>query len=463
MLVFLVLADRRGEVVNRSQFFEEIWSGVPVGDDSLNRSIGQVRKALQSAIPGQFTLETIPRTGYSLAIEDGRSAQPRDDRWDRRSWLLAGSATLAAAAGAIFFVRRKDSSSEASEFKERGRQIIRAAIPREEDTAVNLLSRAVELSPRDPEAWGLLALAYRGRVENGSPDIVTLASRECERAAGRALDLDPKEGNALTALAAMAPEYGNWLENERALRRVLAKAPDNVPALNFLTLLLQGVGRCEASFDLNERALKLDPRDSTPLWRLAMKNWIFGQPEKADQVLTRALEMWPHHPAIWNTRLMTFAYTGRPREALEYIRSRPKPLGRSERSIRLWEMTLTALATSDATVRNKARDELIEEGARSTGQSTHAVMALSGLGFIDDAFHVAEGYFGLRGKFVVAQKKTLNEVQINDNGWKRTMMLFTPVTRPMRLDPRFDGLMKLTGIADYWKASNIAPDAFLFR
>ncbi|MEP7315961.1 MAG: winged helix-turn-helix domain-containing protein [Sphingomicrobium sp.] len=463
MLLFLALAEGEGEVVTRTCLFDEIWGGAAVGDDSLNRSIGQVRKALVSVLPGKFTLETIPRTGYSLRIGDAKKSALRTDPVTRRTAIVASGAVIFSAAGTWYFTQSGTQTTDNATAKDRGHQILRAGIPREEPLAIKYLQAAVEQSPKDSEAWGLLALAHRSRLENGTPDEVRTARRECELAADRALSLDPNEGNALTALAAMTPEYGHWIENERALRNVLKRAPDNVPALNFLTLLLQCVGRATESFDLNERALKLDPRDVTPQWRQAMKSWIFGKPEQSDRILTRALEIWPDHPAMWNTRLMTFAYTGRPAEGLEYMRSQPRPRGRSEKSIKLWELTLKALATSDSGERDAARKTLIAVGSSSTGQSTHAVMALSAMNFVDDAFLVAKSYFGLRGQFVGMQKMTPNELLINDNGWRRTMFLFTPATRPMRIDQRFDELMRLIGLTEYWTRSRSSPDKFLFR
>ena len=41
MLVFLMLLDARGQVVTRTDLFEQCWGGVYVGDDSLNRAIAK--------------------------------------------------------------------------------------------------------------------------------------------------------------------------------------------------------------------------------------------------------------------------------------------------------------------------------------------------------------------------------------------------------------------------------------
>ena len=66
MQVLVVLADAAGQVVTRGTLFDRCWGGVFVGDDSLNRAIGAVRKLAAEIAGGSFEIETIPRTGYRL-------------------------------------------------------------------------------------------------------------------------------------------------------------------------------------------------------------------------------------------------------------------------------------------------------------------------------------------------------------------------------------------------------------
>ena len=66
MQVFLLLLDLRGTVVSRTELFDQVWGGVMVGDDSLNRVVARVRRIAAEASPGLFEIETIPRTGYRM-------------------------------------------------------------------------------------------------------------------------------------------------------------------------------------------------------------------------------------------------------------------------------------------------------------------------------------------------------------------------------------------------------------
>ena len=66
MQVFLMMVDARGQVVTRTELFDQCWGGTIVGDDSLNRAIARVRRVAAECAPGLFEIETIPRTGYRL-------------------------------------------------------------------------------------------------------------------------------------------------------------------------------------------------------------------------------------------------------------------------------------------------------------------------------------------------------------------------------------------------------------
>ena len=64
MQVLVALAGRPGEVVSRNELIERCWGGRIVGDDAINRCIGQLRRLAQAL--GDIQVETIPRIGYRL-------------------------------------------------------------------------------------------------------------------------------------------------------------------------------------------------------------------------------------------------------------------------------------------------------------------------------------------------------------------------------------------------------------
>lgn len=67
MQVLVALHRADGHVVSREELLQLCWEGRIVGDDSLNRSVSQLRKAL--ALEERVFVETIPRIGYRLHID----------------------------------------------------------------------------------------------------------------------------------------------------------------------------------------------------------------------------------------------------------------------------------------------------------------------------------------------------------------------------------------------------------
>lgn len=69
MQVLLLLARHQGRSVTRDELLEQCWGGVFVAEDSLNRSIFQLRRALREVGATSLRVETIPKIGYSLVVD----------------------------------------------------------------------------------------------------------------------------------------------------------------------------------------------------------------------------------------------------------------------------------------------------------------------------------------------------------------------------------------------------------
>src|SRR5688572_9339521 len=291
MQALLLLVDSGGRVVTRNEIFDQCWGGAMVGDDSVNRAIAGVRRIATEVAPGAFEIETIPRTGYRLVgdilTEARPGATPRgeDDSArpvSRRIMLTTGLAASVLASGGYFRFARESGNPEAARNIEQGSRILRDSWPGTETQAVEALRKAVAIEPRNASAWGLLAVALRNVAEGAMPDRTSKAVHDCETAAQRALALNPREGNALAALATLHPYFGDWSAGEDRLRKVLQVAPDNLTAMSHLITLLQSVGRARESWDLNERAVALEPLSPAFQFRRALKLWIFDRVPEAD-------------------------------------------------------------------------------------------------------------------------------------------------------------------------------------
>lgn len=460
MQVLVVLADAAGAVVTRDTLLQRCWGGVYVGDDSLNRAIAGVRRIASRVAAGSFEVETIPRTGYrltgSVPVEVHEDADPTSAETspivseaapNRARRLLLGGVVLAGlGASGFWLTSRPEADPRTERLIERAQRTLGSELPKGGDMAARLLEGAVRLDPGNAKAWGLLAFAYRDAAEAAAPARTSPAIEASEQAARRALAIDPKEGNALAALAMLRPYYGDWAAAEDRLKSVLDVAPDNVLALNSLVPLLQGVGRLRASHELNERVLKIDPNSPVASYRRAIKLWQFGRLDEADQAIDRAMQLWPRLPAVWNARMMIFAYTGRASAGMAFldeVASRPESL--TETAIGLWRVSLRALASRSPGDVAAARQANVSLAPRSPGFANNAMMSLSMLGEIDAAFDVAFGSFLRRGPLIGTLWGGAGEMPVNTLRWRRTVALFIPATAPLRADPRFAELCEGMG------------------
>ena len=94
MQVLVALAARRGAVMSQRDLIDACWGGRAVGDDAVQRCIGQIRRVAERT--GAFQVETLPRVGYRLIAETQASPAPR-----RRAALWAGLALIAVVVAAL--------------------------------------------------------------------------------------------------------------------------------------------------------------------------------------------------------------------------------------------------------------------------------------------------------------------------------------------------------------------------
>lgn len=112
MQVLVALARADGGVVSRDELIASCWGGRIVGEDAINRVLGQLR-ALARWSGGAFEVATITRVGYRLvasqaptepAALENRRTRIGYGRFPRRlSWMLAGAAALVAILAAASF------------------------------------------------------------------------------------------------------------------------------------------------------------------------------------------------------------------------------------------------------------------------------------------------------------------------------------------------------------------------
>ena len=477
MQVLLVLANAGGGVVTRDDLSRLCWNSLIVGDDALNRAIGEVRRVARTVAAGEFGVETITRTGYRLTgatlAEDAgdgsgagaaagattpmaRAARPRLSR----RWLVGGAALGVAAAGVgLWSLWPERGVRPAADLAEQARLAMNDGLPEGAALAVDLLRQAVALRPRDGALWGQLALAWRATAESAPPGQMAMAVKSCELAAARAQALEPGQADAATALIMLRSVYGDWLLVERALRVVLARAPDNVAAAGELATLLQSVGRSHDCADLIDRLVVRQPLSPVYQYRHVYTLWDRGRLGEADRAADRAFALWPRHPSVWYVRLWLSAFTGRAGAALAQVNDvETRPAGLSAARVGLLRTSMAALQSPGAAVVQAAVDANLDAARKGPGGSINAMMILSALGRLDAAFAVAEGYMLQHGPGITPLRTPGGPATATETRHRHSQVLFTPATSPLRADPRFLRLCEACGLADYWRQSGHGPD-----
>jgi tetratricopeptide (TPR) repeat protein len=442
--------------------FDRCWGGVFVGDDSLNRAIAAVRKLAAEIAGGSFEIETIPRTGYRLAgatisrVSDEPSGTESTmapvSRVTRRQAIGGGAALALAGAGAFFWFRPRPDPRFAALIERANDQMLKETA---DVNTVRLLDQAIAIRPDSPKAWGLLALLKSFLSPGVDPKDAGRLVDESEKAARRALSLDPKQPDALLAMFELQGSTLDWIARDRNLREIVAIDPTHIWAMAELASLTAATGLVRESWAWNERCLALQPLSSEPLGRRALKLWVFGRTAEADKVSDRLRALYPDDPWAWFVRAQIFAFTGRVSAALAMLGSAPAPM----RPVAdLWRASLPALDRPSSANVAKAQ-EACNRAFEASGMATNeAILVLSQLRELDSAFDIASGSLLSRGPLVPRDQPGSHDTA-GDAGWRvNTQWMWTPPVAAMRTDRRFLPLCDGVGLSDYWKKRGVKPD-----
>ena len=479
MEVLLAFVDANGAVLSRDELLERCWPGVVVGDDAVHRVIGGLRKAA-AATGGSFVIETIPRIGYRLKAKASLEAEvapeavdgaeppgvpqavaattPEPPRVSRR-WLLAGSAAALAAGGLAWWrFGAPTTNPESTRLIEEARVALRPGTPDAHREAIALVERALTIAPQDARAWGLLALAHARADQHASPDAVVSSTAVIDKAAGRALALDPANADAKSALALAIPYFGDWLAAERRFDAVLADHPEHVITQDSRAFLLGAVGRMRESGLARVAFAPGAPFDASVQYLLIYSLWFLDRIEEADRVASRAMEMWPRHYGVWFGRLWLLSGTGRYDRALGQVDDAAARPALPPPIIDTLRAALAAASTKQPAAVGAAVDQVMAGVSRSVAAVINGMMLLNHLGATDRAFDLARAYYLEQGPILAAVSWRPGQPMIHDQRRRKTNMLFTPTAAAMWSDPRFMPLMKQMGLVDYWDKRGIGPD-----
>lgn len=428
MQLLVELSRKAGRVVSRREIFERCWGSAPVGDDSLNRIVRELRRALSIADDGTVLVETVPGAGYALRL----GAKPPK---------FNGTA-----------------AADVDHAIQEALDSVRRGLPEPDYLRLEMLRRAVLLDATSAGAWGMLALLSRYAAEYSEPGEVSEFVAQCQTTARRALRLDPRQSYALVALATVAPLFGRWLEARSSLMEVMEAAPDEFVAAHELIIVEMATGRVGAALTLTNRLIEADPLAASTIYKGIYQRWSAGDLLGMDQLGEKGIHLWPMHVAIWTARLWTLAFTGRIEAAqamLEDDASRPEI---PHATLRLLQAVIGAAASRTPDDVDRAAASARQAAAAGPARAITALFALGLLDRVDESFGVAEAYYLRRGAGPVPVRQTPGEPSINDQHRRVTQILFTPACARMREDARFMTLCESIGLAGYWQETGLEPD-----
>lgn len=455
MQVLVVLARAHGKIVTRDELIEQCWDGRVVGEDAINRALSRVRHCAAGFAGGCFAVETIPRVGYRLTANAHSSDRPltssaTDGTQHSRRWILRGAAGAALlGTGAVLWQSREQHEPlpQAMKLYLRGLENRGQASLQQSEEGVSYFREATRLDPQFAEAWGALAWGYRGLLAYGPrPDAASIETKS-RSAAMRALELDPNNVDAHSALLLLAPFYRRWREVEIGCRRLLRSHPQNSILDYNLGFVLCEVGRWRDAIPSLAAVVQREQFWPLPSHQLAYAMIAAGRMEEAEDVIDAASRRWPRRADFWMLKHRLLLFTGRESEAASFANDLlNRPVG-EEQLVRLQTLIQQAVVSGPGTTRDRVVSQLLAQARDVPHHFLFASLGISLLGAVDQAFEMSEGYYFGRGPW--AANRAQHPI---------TQCLFIPATMALRGDPRFPALVKEIGLPRYWQASRLLPD-----
>jgi TolB-like protein len=312
---------------------------------------------------------------------------------------------------------------------------------------ISLLERAVARAPGFAQAWALLAYSRSATLRWGSGG-APFAEQHAAivHAAETALRLDPGAGPAYLALATIQPICGHFAESRLQMSRALAAAPNDPLVLGYACGIHDIVGRQRAALEFISRGYALDPRSLG--WYYAYILDAVGREREADEAYDRELTRRGSVVAVTANALRS-AY-----ERGDWVRH-DRILSQALPPVLNHPLLMLVRATGER-LRNWSDGEAaasLEEMRRDIRETGAAGLTLAGIlcsrGHTDEVYRILEDA-SFAHLFEPGGNLPPGEMGLN--------VLFTPLSRFMRRDPRFVRLCAKLGLCAFWEATGEWPD-----
>jgi len=323
--------------------------------------------------------------------------------------------------------------------------------PQDNRQAIAYLRDAVRQEPRYGAAWGALALCYLSAIFSEPADRVEGFTALRDEAIRQARLYDPGNADADAADVPTYSPYQHWAEFEALAHRQVRRHPEHWSAYSSLGFLLMNVGRWQEAARWLQGASVRNHYSPMIAYKRAVSLWSSGRISEAGDVIEAGLTRWPQQPAIWNTKLMLLATTGRPGDAL---RSATDP---AQRPITESDIADDARISLFKALISRAPSD-IANAVAAIGRSARVNTSLgipsavwcAALGDTATALEMLEGAYLGRGEWKILVP--------SDRMSFFTHHLFQPLARNLWGEARFERLLTDIELEKYWRTTRTRPD-----
>jgi TolB-like protein len=313
-----------------------------------------------------------------------------------------------------------------------------------------IMAELESVAGQDAEIWGRISAAHAAIRWLTPKEEEPLVRERAQRAAERALSLDPTNGAAHKALYLVEPPIGRFLEQERRLIAARDSAPEDGELNWSLYAHFLSVGRLGDSFAEAESAYRVDPLRPANLMAYANALFTSGRDAQALALMRHGLDRWPRDPIVFAISVWTAASAG--------------------------EFAFVDQVMAKAPMQHLSRD--------AQGLVARAHFAIEALRF-PSSDELSRAMTLLREEIVAgpprlsliglcamlgADLELLYDLveRANFEPWKRPEAtlppldglphLFLRVNARLRQSPRFVELCGRLGLIDYWRETGVWPD-----
>jgi TolB-like protein len=226
-----------------------------------------------------------------------------------------------------------------------------------------LLDRALEIDPEFVLALGAKAGSYSGELINTAGSVAR-SQAELEplirESAARALELDPENSGAHSALGGLAVYSWRWTEARPSVLRSLDSPQFYSVTANWF---LSWSGDDEASIRFAQRRATLNPLDWTGPWNRGIVLTYAGRYDEAAAAFRESIAMAPtvavQHPWLASTEIAR----GNPDAARQELQLTERLLGENRLIIYLLDIAYSYSRIGDREIAQRLYDEIVRTAA----------------------------------------------------------------------------------------------------